>query len=288
MMPKILNRLGRLPAHHAVDGEAIEYGRIYIAPPDHHLLVESERVRVVRGPKENRARPAADPLFRSAAWAYGTRVVGVVLTGALDDGTAGLAAIKQRGGVAVAQDPEEALYPGMPGSAVENVTVDYCLPLAGIAPLLTRLASTPAPDESIYPIPEILSIETRMARREQSKMEDVEKLGSPSAFTCPECRGTLWELKDGDLLRFRCHVGHAFSAESLMAEQSEELESALWAALRSLEENAALARRLAARAREHNHQISLIRYEDNASQIEQHADVIRQVLNNNEKISGGE
>jgi two-component system chemotaxis response regulator CheB len=288
MMPEILNRLGRLPAHHAVDGKAIEYGRIYLAPPDHHLLVESERVRVVRGPKENRSRPAADPLFRSAAWAFGTRVVGVVLTGALDDGTAGLAAIKRRGGVAVAQDPEEALYSGMPRSAVENVDVDYCLPLAGIAPLLTRLAYTPADDESIYPISEILSIETRIERMEQSEMEDVEKLGSPSVFTCPECSGTLWELKDGDLLRFRCHVGHAFSAESLMAEQGEELESALWAALRSLEENAALSRRMAERARERNHQISLIRYEDNARQIEQHASVIREVLNNNEKMSENE
>jgi two-component system chemotaxis response regulator CheB len=283
ILPMILNNSGPLRAGHAINGEAIERGRIYIAPPDHHLLVERERERVVRGPKENRARPAADPLFRSAAHAYGTRVVGVVLSGALDDGTAGLAAIKRRGGLTVAQDPEEALYPGMPRSARENVALDHCLPIAGIAPLLGRLASVPAKDDAVYPMPEILKVETRIARLEESEMEDVEKIGELSAFTCPECKGALWELRDGDLLRFRCHVGHAFSAESLVADQSEELENALWAALRSLEENAALSRRMAARAGERNHTFSVKQFEENARRVEQHAAVIRQALQNSEK-----
>jgi two-component system chemotaxis response regulator CheB len=283
LLPRILNKSGPLRARHAINGEAIERGRIYIAPPDHHMLVERDRVRVVRGPKENRARPAADPLFRSAAHAYGTRVVGVVLSGSLDDGTAGLAAIKRRGGLTVAQDPEEALYPGMPRSAVENVALDHCLPAAGIAPLLGQLATVQVKDDAVYPAPEILKIENRIARLEESEMEDVEKIGELSAFTCPDCRGALWELRDGDLLRFRCHVGHAFSAESLMADQSEELENALWAALRSLEENAALARRMAARAGERNQAISVTQFEENARQVEQHAAVIRQVLHNSEK-----
>jgi two-component system chemotaxis response regulator CheB len=283
MLPEILNGSGPLRARHAINGGAIEHGRIYVAPPDHHLLVERGRVRIVRGPRENRARPAADPLFRSAAYAYGTRVVGVVLSGTLDDGTAGLAAIKRRGGLTVAQDPREASYPGMPQSAVENVALDHCLPVAGIASLLTRLASVPAKDDAIYPVPEILKVETSIARLEESEMEDVEKIGELSAFTCPECSGALWELRDGDLLRFRCHVGHAFSAESLMAEQSEELENALWAALRSLEENAAHSRRLAARASERNHTISVTQFEENARQVEQHAAVIRQVIHYNEK-----
>jgi two-component system chemotaxis response regulator CheB len=283
LLPRILNQSGPLRASHAINGEAIERGRIYIAPPDHHLLLERGRVRVARGPKENRARPAADPLFRSAAHAYGTRVVGVVLSGSLDDGTAGLAAIKRRGGLTVAQDPEEALYPGMPRSARENVVLDHCLPIARIAPLLGQLASVPTKDDAVYPVPEILKVETRIARLEESEMEDVEKIGELSAFTCPECRGALWELRDGDLLRFRCHVGHAFSAESLLADQSEELENALWAALRSLEENAALARRMAARAGERNQTVSVTRFEENARRVEQHAAVIRQVLQNNEK-----
>jgi two-component system chemotaxis response regulator CheB len=285
LLPSILNKSGPLRAHHAINGEAIERGRIYVAPPDHHLLVERDRVRVVRGPKENRARPAADPLFRSAAYSYGTRVVGVVLSGALDDGTAGLAAIKGRGGLTVAQDPEEALYPGMPRSARENVSLDHCLPVARIAPLLGQLATVPAKDDAVYPIPEILKVENTIARWEESDMEEVEKIGELSAFTCPDCSGALWELRDGDLLRFRCHVGHAFSAEGLMANQSEELENALWAALRSLEENAALARRMAARAGERNHTVSVTQFEENARRVEQHAAVIRQVLQNSEKAS---
>jgi two-component system chemotaxis response regulator CheB len=287
MLPKILSHSGPLRAQHAINGEAIEHGRIYIAPPDYHLLVDRDRVRVVRGPRENRARPAADPLFRSAAHAYGTRVVGVVLSGALDDGTAGLAAIKRRGGVTVAQDPEEAPYQGMPRSAMENVALDHCLPVAGIAPLLARLAFIPAKDDAAYPVPDILKVETRISRLEESEMEDVEKIGDLSAFTCPECRGALWELRAGDLLRFRCHVGHAFSAESLMAEQSEGLENALWAALRSLEENAALSRRMAARASKRNHTVSVMQFEENARQVEQHAAVIRQALHQNEKTPVG-
>lgn len=282
-LPEILNRNGPLPASHPLDGEEIERGRIYIAPPDHHLLIERDRTRVVRGPKENRMRPSVDPLFRSAAYAYGTRVVGVILSGTLDDGTAGLLAVKRRGGVAVAQDPRESLYPGMPQSALDNVSVDYCLPLAGIAPLLARLAVTPAKDDAVYPISEILQTETRIARLEEGQMEDVERIGKLSAFTCPECRGALWELHDGELLRFRCHVGHAYSAESLVADQAEELENALWAALRSLEENAALSRRMAERARERNHHVSLAQFEENAQQVEKHAAIIRQVLRNNEK-----
>ena len=282
-LPEILSSSGPLRARHAINGEAIERGRIYIAPPDHHLLVERERVRIVRGPRENRARPAADPLFRSAAYAYGTRVVCVILSGTLDDGTAGLAAIKRRGGLTVAQDPREALYPGMPRNAMDNVALDHCLPVAGIAPLLARLASVQAKDDAVYPMPEILKVETQIARLEESEMEDVEKIGKLSAFTCPDCSGALWELRDGDLLRFRCHVGHAFSAESLMANQSEELENALWAALRSLEENAALSRRLAARARERNHTVSVTQFEENARRVEQHATVIRQALQNSDK-----
>jgi len=149
------------------------------------------------------------------------------------------------------------------------------------------LASVPSKDDSVYPMSEILKVEARIARLEESEMEDVEKIGKLSAFTCPDCRGALWELRDGDLLRFRCHVGHAFSAESLMADQAEELENALWAALRSLEENAALARRMAARASERNHTVSVTQFEENARRVEQHAAVIRQALQNSEKAPVG-
>jgi two-component system chemotaxis response regulator CheB len=232
----------------------------------------------VRCPKENRARPAVDPLFRSAARAYGPRVVGVVLTGALDDGTAGLLAIKRRGGVAAAQDPQDALHPGMPQSAVENVPVDYCLPLSGIPPLLAQLARTPAPDEEDYPVPEELRIETAITLAESGYMESVDKLGEPSIFTCPECNGVLWELRDGELLRFRCHVGHAFSAETLMADQSEAVEGALWASLRALEEKAALCHRLVQQSRRRNQTLAASRFEKTAREMERHGEVLRGVL----------
>src|SRR5499433_1163201 len=277
-LPEILNRCGPLRANHAIDGEAIRRGRIYIAPPDHHLMVERNQVRVLRCPKVNRMRPAADPLFRSAARAYGPRVVGVVLTGTLDDGTAGLLAIKRRGGVVAAQDPQDALYPGMPRSALENVAVDYCLPLSGIPPLLAKLAGTPAPDEDNYPVSEELKIETGITLAESGYMESVDKLGDPSVFTCPECSGVLWELRDQKLIRFRCHVGHAFSTESLMADQSEALENALWAALRALEEQAALCRRLVQQSRRRNQTLSASRFEKNAKQLEQHGEILRGVL----------
>src|SRR5215469_3223411 len=141
VLPKILSRAGPLPAQHPMDGEPVRHGRIYVAPPDRHLLLEDGVVRVKRGPRENRHRPAIDPLFRSAARAYGPRVVGIVLTGMLDDGTSGLLTIKHRDGLAIIQDPEEALYPDMPQSACENVSIDYCLPSSEIGPLLARLTS---------------------------------------------------------------------------------------------------------------------------------------------------
>jgi len=152
LLPEILNRAGTLPTEHPENGAQVSYGHAYIAPPDHHLTVEQGHIRIVRGPKENRHRPAIDPLFRSLAYTYGPRTVGVVLTGSLDDGTAGLLAIKQRGGIAVVQDPDEALYPSMPLSALEHVAVDYTLPLSEIGPLLIRLAHETAQSEDAYPL----------------------------------------------------------------------------------------------------------------------------------------
>ncbi|HWT02244.1 MAG TPA: chemotaxis protein CheB [Pyrinomonadaceae bacterium] len=191
------------------------------------------------GRKENRSRPAVDPLFRSAAVAYGPRVVGVVLTGSLDDGTHGMRAVKRRGGTSVVQELTEALYPGMPRSVIQNVEVDYRLTIAEIAPLLVRLAHEPAGEEGAAPVPDDLETEAKIAEQNMDTMEmleSVEKLGKLTTYTCPECHGSLWELREGGMLRFRCHTGHALSAESMVAEQSEQLEAALWSALRALEE----------------------------------------------------
>ena len=278
LLPQILSRAGVLPATHPSDYQKIEHGRIYVAPADHHLLIERGYVRVVRGPKENRHRPAIDPLFRSAAVAYGPQVVGVVLTGSLDDGTAGLFAIKQRGGVAVVQDPKEAIYPDMPASALAHVAVDHCLPLAQIGPLLVRLAHDATFQEDVQPAPEEMMREVRVAAMETNPLNEHEQVGVPSEYSCPECGGVLWEHHDGKLTRFRCRTGHAFSTESVLAEQSEKIEEALWVALKSLEENASLSRRMVKQAQQNGHRWLAERLETRVREAEQSAILLREVL----------
>ena len=282
VLPQILSRVGPLPATHPQDGEPIHVGHIYVAPPDRHLLVRDGHVRLTRGPRENSNRPAIDPLFRTAARDHGRHVIGVVLTGVLDDGTAGLAAVKQRGGVAVVQDPADALYAGMPQSALANVAVDYCLPVTAMPQTLARLAAEPLPpgaDPS--PVSPEMDIEARIAELEMDALQapDPDRPGTPSGFSCPECGGSLWELHEGDLIRFRCRVGHAWSADSLLAEQSVALEAALWAALRALEEKANLARRLAERIRSRGDgKRTAEHFERQVEECEQHAALLRQTL----------
>jgi two-component system chemotaxis response regulator CheB len=275
-LPAILSRSGFLPASHPTPGETIEPGRIYIAPPDHHLAIEEDQVILSRNATENGHRPAIDVLFRTAARAFGPRVVGVVLTGNLDDGTAGLAAIKRCGGGAVVQDPEDADYPSMPESAIANVDVDHVLPLGDIGPLLDRLAREPRP---------ALPADRDTVEEEPYDMgvndDDIGgpgPNGEPSGFTCPDCGGSLYERPGEKLLHFRCRTGHAFSPESLLAKQADSLDAALWAALRSLEENAAMARRMEKRAREHGNEMSRKRYERRAQDAERHAKLLRSML----------
>lgn len=285
LLPNILNRViekrqpnSPLRAVHPQDGEKIKNGRIYVAPPDRHLIVKDGYIRLARGPRENNHRPAVDPLFRTAARTYGRRVVGVVLSGTLDDGTAGLLAIKQRGGVAIVQNPQEALYAGMPNSAIENVEVDYILPLSEMASVLVELAEQPVAIEGEDPVSRDMEMEADMAELELGAMQNPERPGTPSPFGCPDCGGVLWELDEERLVRFRCRIGHAYSSNSLLAAQSEALEEALWNALRALEEKAALTQRLAERAYDRNGKISAQRFEEQAQINHQRAALIRQML----------
>jgi two-component system chemotaxis response regulator CheB len=229
-LPELLNRNSPLKSTFALHGETITPGRIYIAPADNHLQLRDGYVQVVRGPKENGHRPAADALFRTASTAYGPRVIGVVLTGYRDCGTAGLLSIKARGGIAVVQSPETAAVPEMPRSAIAHVAVDHVVPLSEIPDLIVRLVKEPAiPLQT--PIPQLAVIEG-------------EERGDPVEIACPLCLGHMTEAKVGDFSYFRCHVGHAFSLASMAAEQAEELERALWAAVRALQESASMAERL--------------------------------------------
>jgi len=277
MLPEILTRAGRLPAAHPTDGEPLKYGRIYVAPPDHHLVVQTGSVRIVHTASENGVRPAVDPLFRSAARSYGSRVIGVILTGALDDGTAGIAAIKEAGGITVAQDPEEAFSPGMPRSAVNSGLVDHVVALRDIPLLLAALTEEDAPAMSRDTGPHLRAMEPDLAEMPIA-LDGGDRPGKPSVFSCPECHGTLWELEEGGLLRFRCRVGHVYSPDSMLAAQTDEVDRALWTALRTLEERAALSHRLAARGRQRQHYRVDKAFTARAREAEQEANQIRALL----------
>jgi two-component system chemotaxis response regulator CheB len=234
-LPELLTRRGPLRATHALHGEAITQGRIYVAPPDNQLMVRPGYVHVVRGPKENGHRPSVDALFRTASTAYGPRVIGVVLTGYLDCGTAGMMSIKARGGVCIVQDPTEAQAPQMPESAIKHVPVDHVVPLREVAGVITRLVVETAGEGPAGPQPGLMELEG-------------DEPGLASDLVCPSCQGRLTETELAGFQSFRCHVGHAFSLPSIVAEQADEVERALWAAARALEEGAALSRRLAAKS----------------------------------------
>lgn len=278
VLPQILQRRGHLPATHAKDKEKIQHRQVYVAPPDLHLLVKPGYINLAHGPKENRHRPAVDPLFRSAARSYQSRVIGVILSGTLDDGTAGLLEIKKVGGIAIVQDPEEALYDGMPGSAIENVEVDYVLPIAEIGEKLVTLAYEPVETNNNNSVDPQLAMETDMAELDREAVQSLERPGKESPYSCPECGGVLWEINNGNFLRFRCRTGHAFSPGSLFAEQSDALEQALWVALRALKEQSALSRKLAKRAKARNHSITANRFAEQAQEADSKADLIRRVL----------
>jgi two-component system chemotaxis response regulator CheB len=275
LLARIIGRRAPFVAEFARDGAPLRRGRIYVAPPDHHLLLKPHRLCVARGPKENGFRPAVDPLFRTAANSYGPRVIGVILSGGLDDGTVGLMQIKEQGGIAVVQDPEEAPFPSMPTSAAQHVEVDHVASIAAMSALLPRLALEPLP-KGAEPMPR--QTEPDVAELGTNALVTRELPYPPSGLTCPECGGALWELKDGKLLRFRCHVGHGYTAESLQAEQSNGLEAALWTALRALEENAALRRRMARRASDGKLPRIADIYSKQADDAEARAAVIRKVL----------
>lgn len=243
ILPDLIQRRCALPVVHASDGQRLVPGTIFVAPPDLHMLVVGDTLRLTRGPRENYTRPAIDPLFRSAALHWGPKAIGVILTGFLDDGTAGLAAIKQRGGVAVVEDPGTAYEPSMPLSALQNVDIDHCVPVADIGPLLASLVQYAPP-----PLPqrdEALEREVAINLGE-NMVQNLAAIATPSSLTCPDCGGSLWEVKDGKPLRYRCHTGHAFSARTLEHAQAETGEHALRGSVRALQEREILLRRMAA------------------------------------------
>jgi two-component system chemotaxis response regulator CheB len=277
MLPEILTRAGRLPAAHPTDGEVFQYGRVYIAPPDHHMLLAGKRVRVVRTATENGLRPALDPLFRSAARSYGPRVIGTILTGSLDDGTAGAAAVKAAGGITIAQDPAESFAPGMPTSAINAGFIDHVLPLRDIPVFVTALVDEEAGGDFDLDAPELHAKEPDL-EQPPNPVHPEDRPGRPSVFTCPACHGTLWEAHESGLVRFRCRVGHVYSPESMLSAQTDEVDRALWIALRTLEERAALSHRLAERGRDRGQAWIDAAFTTRARESEREAMVVRELL----------
>jgi two-component system, chemotaxis family, protein-glutamate methylesterase/glutaminase len=277
VLAAILERAGPLPAVCVRETELIRPGRLYVPAPDHHLLVQTGLARATRGPRENRFRPAVDPLFRSAAQSYGPRVIGVILTGGLDDGTAGLAAVKKLGGTAIVQDPRDAMFPSMPLSALKHVAVDHCVPLSEIPSLLVRLTNESAPEKGAVAVPENIRIEVDIAKEDNALDAGIMKLGEPSIYACPECHGVLLKMKgDGETqARFRCHTGHAYTTESLLSEVQEKTEHSLWSAIRAIEEHVLLLRHLADHA-DNGSAAQELRHR--AERVQQHANLVRRAV----------
>ena len=286
-LPSILSRARTLPARAARSGEPADRGTIYVAPPNCHLTLQDGTVRVARGPKENGHRPAIDPLFRTAAAAGAARVIGVLLSGNGSDGTLGLRRIRDRGGITIAQDPADATYPRMPASAIEHGAVDHVVSAAELPGLLVGLVGqVTVGNETEAAMESDLHPEEGDGERAVAHQDRLVQPGTPSTQTCPECHGTLWEDQDGGVTSFRCRIGHAFTAESLATIQAEELEAALWTALRALEEHAALVRRMAVRASAQQHQRSSSVFTEQALDAEHHAAVIRNVLEDLKLLDG--
>ena len=252
LLADILSRPARLPVVTPRNGERLASGRIYVAPPDRHLVLEPGRLRVTKGPKENRFRPAIDPLFRSAAQVFGPGAIGVILTGNLGDGTAGLWAIKRLGGVTVVQDPDDALFPSMPRNAIESVQPHHVVPLSQIAPLLACLTATEPQAVEEVPVPDHMHIEVNIAKEQNPMDAGLERIARPSSFACPECHGVLLQLDQEGRIRFRCHTGHAYSIESLLNAIGEGIDEALWNAIRALEEGTLLMRQMSSHLATHD------------------------------------
>jgi two-component system chemotaxis response regulator CheB len=288
-LPRILSRISRLPVAHAVEDRALAPGTITIAPPDHHLTVRGERIRLSRGPQVNGHRPAVDPLFQTAASSMKNRVIGVILSGALDDGAAGTLEIKSAGGITIVQDPSDALYPGMPRSVLQLTEVDHILPASQIPNALVELAGQPVPDlragdGTARAMTGGNGDDERIEGREREEKQDLEPAtvedppGAVSGMTCPECRGALWLRPVGKTEHYRCRVGHEYTSRGLFAAQSQGLEDAMWAAYRALEESASLARRLGERALRQGLPLLASRYARKQADAVSRAEIVRSVL----------
>lgn len=285
VLPQVLNRTNKIFAAHAYDDEAIKPNRIYVAPPDHHMLIQKGRIRITRGPKENRFRPAVDPLFRSAAYAYDKHVIGVVLSGALDDGTAGLWTIKHYGGIAIVQDPLDAEVSSMPENARREVNTNYCVPAAEIPGLLIRLSKEPTPENIAIMKDDQTKKEIEIAAEESALEKGILQFGELTPYTCPECHGVLSRLQNDKIVRYRCHTGHAYSVDTLMASLTEKIEDSLYSAIRGMDESIILLNHLGDHYAEANHPKLAALYFKKAKEAEERSNLVRKTAFSHEHLN---
>jgi two-component system chemotaxis response regulator CheB len=282
-LDSILTQMGPLPANFAEDGQSLEHGRIYIGPPERHLILDGDKLHLGSGPRENNSRPAIDPLFRSVGLCCGSRSVGVVLTGMLGDGSSGLWSLKQCGGITVVQEPSDAAFPDMPSSAIERAKPDHIVALAAMPTLLDGLVRHPA--GQALAAPESLRYEVEVAASGSTSMSEMDRIGRRSVFACPDCHGVMWEIDDGEFVRYRCHVGHAYSGDLMSVAVDDNLQRALAVALRALEERATLVEKLQKQASAGGHSQLADSWERKAKEFEAEAKVIRASIERADEIA---
>lgn len=280
LLPQILSRAGSLPARHARHEEEIESGHIYVALPNHHLLLSRNRLYLSMGPRENGHRPSVDSLFRSAAQSHGASVIGIILSGTLGDGALGLLEVQRAGGTTIVQDPEEALFSGMPSNAIRKTMVDYILPLGSIAAKIIDLANKSQPGNGVGHMDQDEYIGKEQLQEDRELFMANEKSSPRTLLTCPECGGVLWEMHASKVLGYRCQIGHQFSEESLGVSQANSVETALWMAVRLLEERVALSARMASRANEQGMGRSEQHFRDMEEDASRTAAIIRNLITN--------
>jgi two-component system chemotaxis response regulator CheB len=282
-LDELLTRSGPLPAAFATEGEKLRKGRIFVAPPDRHLIVEEDRIILGAGPRENNARPSIDVMLRSVALCCGPRTVGVVLTGTLGDGASGLWAVGECGGIGVVQDPSDAAFAEMPENALRLADPDHVARLRDLPALIENLVHQPAGEP--VPAPDAIRYEVMLAKNGRGNMEKMDQIGKRSFFACPDCHGVMWEIREGDLVRYRCHVGHTYSANLMDLALDESLRDALASALRTLEERVALARKLGEQAVERNHRLIAVMWAERVRDYQQEAGVIRDAVRRMDAIA---
>jgi len=285
VLPQVFNRLNKIYAAHAYNNEEIKQNRIYVAPPDHHMLIEDGKIRITHGPKENRFRPAIDPLFRSAAYAYCNRVIGVILTGALDDGTTGLWTVKHYGGIAVVQDPMDAEVASMPENALREVKVDYTVGVSQLPQLLVRLSKEPVTEKAGVMKNEQTKKEIDIAAEESALQKNFFAFGELSPYTCPECHGVLLRLHNDKIVRYRCHTGHAYSADTLVEALTEKIEDGLYNALRGMNESIILLNHIGDHFAEVNQPKLAALYFKKAKEAEERSQLVRKAAFLHEQLS---